>query len=162
MPGVGRENACGETARAGALEERDSKFIVVGHVELEEAGPGAVGGAYVFDWGAAGCGKAVGEVELFGDGGDGEFAEGMVDFVDADWREADGCGDFVAEDCGGCVAGIGVDKLTGDYAVAEEGGAVGKVSVGLAGIGGGVVPVEDGEFRYGRGPGGGECTSRPG
>lgn len=45
----------------------------------------------------------------------------MVDFVDSDRGDADGCGYFVAEDgrCG--VADVCIDELTGDYAVAVEG-----------------------------------------
>lgn len=46
----------------------------------------------------------------------------------------------MAEYLGGCVALVGVDELVGDYAVAVEGLAVGKVRVGHAGVGGGVEP----------------------
>ena len=72
------------------------------HVELEKARPGPVCGADVFDRGTACCGQAVGEFQLAGDFCDGGFAGCVVDFVDADGREADGCVDFVPEDgrCG--------------------------------------------------------------
>lgn len=86
----------------GPCEERDCQFVVVRHVELVEAWGGAVCGGDGFYGGAAGGGEAVGEVELFGDGGDGEFAERVVDFVYSDWSEADGGGDWVVElDYGG-------------------------------------------------------------
>lgn len=64
-------------------------------IELVEARAGAVGGGDGFDGGRAGGGEAVRQVELFGDGGDGEFAVGVVDFVYAYGGEADGGGDFV-------------------------------------------------------------------
>jgi len=73
------------------------------------------------DWVGAGGRKAVREVEFFGDGGDGDLASGVVDFVYANGGEADRGGDFVAKDCGGGVADISIDELSGDDAVAEEG-----------------------------------------
>ena len=82
----------------GAGEEGDGELVVVGHVELVEAAAVAVGSSDILDRGGAGGGEAVGEVELFGDGGDGELAVFVVDFVDADGGEADGRADFVAED----------------------------------------------------------------
>lgn len=141
LPGVGREDAGGEAGREGAREQRDGQLVVVRHVELEEAGAGAVGGGDGFDGGAAGRAEAVGEVELLGDARDGEFALRVVDFVDADGGEADGGGDGVPEDGGAGVAGVRVDELAGDDAVAEEGLPVGEVGVGRAGVGGGVVPA---------------------
>lgn len=44
----------------------------------------------------------------------------MVGFVDADWGEADGCWEFVAEDRGVHVAVVGVDEHAGDDAVPVE------------------------------------------
>ncbi len=111
------------------------------HVELEEARAGAVSFCNRFDGRGARGAKAVGEVEFFGHGCDGQFAERVVDFVDADWGEADGGGDFVAEDCGRRVAKVSVDELAGDDSVSEEGLTVGEVGVGLTGVGGGIVPV---------------------
>ena len=140
LPRVGREDAGRKARVESALEQRHGQFVVVRHVELVEPGTVAIGGGDVFDRGAAGGAEAVGQVELFGHGGDGQFAEGVVDFVDADGGEADGGGDFVPEDGGAGVAGVGVDELAGDDAVAEEGLAVGEVGVGEAGVGGGVVP----------------------
>lgn len=73
----------------------------------------------------------------------------MVDLVDADGREADGRGDGVVEDRGSCVAVVGVDELVGDYAVPEEGLPVDEVCVGLACVGGGVVPAAFAELFFG-------------
>ena len=65
----------------------------------------------------------------------------MVDLVDADGREADGCCEAVAEESAGGVALVGVDELAGDQAVAVEGLAVGEVGVGLTCVGRGVQPA---------------------
>jgi len=128
----------------------------VGHVELVEAGSLAVCFGNFLDGVRAGGGEAIGEVEFFGDGGDGDLAGGVVDFVYADRGEADGGGDLVAEDCSGGVAEVGVDELSGDDAVTVEGLAwaclaelrmvemeltVGEMGVRLASIGGGIEPV---------------------
>lgn len=131
LPGVGGEDAGGEAGLVGAFQERDGQFVVVGHVELKETRPCAVGSCDVFDRGRTGGAEAVGEVKFFGDGRNGELAVRVVDFVDADWCEAYRGGDFVPEDCGGGVAEVGVDELAGDDAMPEE---------GLAGIGGCIQP----------------------
>ena len=73
----------------------------------------------------------------------------MVDFVDANWGEADGCGHGVPEDRGRGVARVGVDELAGDDAVAIEGLAVREVGVGEACVGGGVQPAVFGQFGFG-------------
>ena len=65
----------------------------MGHVELIEAGAIAVGFGNLFDGVAAGGAESVGEIELGGYFGDGEFAVFVVYFVYADGREADGSGD---------------------------------------------------------------------
>ena len=135
LPGVGREDARGEAGFVGSFQQGDRQFVVVRHVELVESGPGAIGFCDGFDGRRAGCAEAVGQVEFFGDRCDWEFAEGVVDFVDADWCETDWCRDFVAEDCGCGVAEVGVDELPGDDSVPEEGLTVSEVGVGLAGIG---------------------------
>lgn len=70
----------------------------------------------------------------------------MVDFVYADGCEADGRGDAVSEDGGASVPGVGVDEHAWDYAVAVEGLPVYGVRVGLAGVGGSVVPPVLGEL----------------
>ena len=110
----------------------------MGHVELVEAGTIAIGLGDLFYGIAAGCAESVGEVELSGYFGDGEFAVFVVDFVYADGGEADRGGDwegglvswmdvacgeatFVAEDGGGGVAEIGIDELSGYDSVTEEG-----------------------------------------
>lgn len=108
------------------------------HVQLEEADAFAVVGERIvcltdgLDGLRARGGEAVGEVELAGYTGDGKFAGVVVDFVDANWGEADGGVDRVAPDRVGCVAGVGVDEHTGDDAVAVERLAVGGVGVGLS------------------------------
>ena len=145
----------------------------MGHVELVEAGAIAVGFGDLFDGVASCCAESVGEVELSGYFGDGEFAVFVVDFVYADGREADGSGDwevglmrvcrwyegeptFVTKDGGSGVAEIRIDELSGYDSVTEEGLPWGlsilhregsyenrticKMGVGLAGIGGSVVP----------------------
>lgn len=93
LPCIRCEDAGGEAAFVGAGEEGDGEFVVVGHVELEKTGTVAVGCGNGFDGAAAGGREAVGEVELFGDGGDGELAGGVVYFVYADGGETDGGGD---------------------------------------------------------------------
>ena len=111
------------------------------HVQLVEAGGLAVGFGDGFDGGGACGGEAVREVQFLGDSGDGKFAGGVVDFVDADRGESNRSGHLVAED-GGCgVPQVGVDELPRDDSVAEEGLPIGKMGVGLACVGGGIVPV---------------------
>ena len=61
---------------------------------MEEARTIAVGLGDLLDGIAAGCAESVGEVELGGYFGDGEFAVFVVDFVDADRGEADRSGDW--------------------------------------------------------------------
>lgn len=46
----------------------------------------------LFDRVAAGCAESIREVELFGDFGYWKFAIGIVDYIDADRSETDGCG----------------------------------------------------------------------
>lgn len=140
LPGVGGEDAGGEAGFVGSFQKRDGQFVVVRHVELKETRPCAIGFCDVFDGGRTGGAEAVGKVEFFGDGRDGELAVLVVDFVNADWCKAYGRGDFVAKDCGRGVAEVGVDELAGDDAMPEEGLAVGEVSVRLAGIGGCIQP----------------------
>ena len=145
----------------------------MGHVELVKAGTIAVGFSDFFNGIAACCAESVGEVELGGYFGDGEFAVFVVYFVYANGGEADGSGDwkvelmrvcrcyereptFVTKDGGSGVAEIGIDELSGYDSVTEEGlpwgllilhregsyenRTVCKMSVGLAGVGGSVVP----------------------
>ncbi len=121
LPCIGCEDADVEAGVKGAGEEGNCQLVVVGHVELVEAGALAVCFGDFLDWVGAGGRKAVREVEFFGDGGDGDLASGVVDFVYANGGEADRGGDFVAKDCGGGVADISIDELSGDDAVAEEG-----------------------------------------
>ncbi len=64
----------------------------MGHVELVEAGTIAVGLGDLFDGIATGCAESVGEVELSGYFGDGEFAVLVVDFIYTNGGEADGSG----------------------------------------------------------------------
>lgn len=125
LPRVGCEDAGGKAGLEGPGEERDRELVVVRHVELVEAGAFAVGGRDVFDGCAARGAEAVGEVELFGDLSDGQFAQRVVDFVDADRRKADWRRHFVPEDRRRRVPDVGVDELAGDDAVPEEGLAVG-------------------------------------
>ena len=66
------------------------------HVELVEAGTIAVGFSDLFDGIAAGGAESVGEVELGGYFGDGEFAVFVVDLVYADGGETDRRGDWEA------------------------------------------------------------------
>ena len=65
----------------------------MGHVELIEAGTIAVGFGDFFDGIAASGAESVGEVELGGYFGDGEFAVFVIDFVYANGGETDGSGD---------------------------------------------------------------------
>lgn len=53
----------------------------------------------------------------------------------------EGSGTFMSEDGGAGVADVCVDELAGDDLVAVEGLTIGEVGVGLAGVGGGIVPV---------------------
>ena len=67
------------------------------HVELVEAGTIAVGFGDFFDGIATSGAKSVGEVELGGYFGDGEFAVFVIDFVYADGGETNGSGDCEGE-----------------------------------------------------------------
>lgn len=117
-------------------------------VQLEEPRGFTICSTNVLDRLAAGGGEAVGQIELFGNFGDGQLAGGVVDFVDAYGGKPDGSGDFVAEDFGGDVTRVGVDEHAWDDAVAVEGLAVGEVGGGHAGVGGGVVPAAFGEALF--------------
>ena len=120
LPGVGCEDADVEAGVEGAGEEGDCQLVIVGHVELVETRGLAVCFGDFLNGVGAGCGEAVWEVEFFGDSSYGNLSGGVVDFVDADWGEAEGRGDFMAKDCRGSVADVGVHQLSGDDAMAEE------------------------------------------
>ena len=111
------------------------------HVQLEKSWTLSIRLSYGLNRLRSGGGKAVRDIEFLRDGRNGEFSEGVVALVYADGRDADWSGDFVAEDGGAGGARVGVDELAGDYAVSEESLAVREVRVGLAGVGGSVVPV---------------------
>ena len=93
LPRIRRQDAGVKPRFPRAGQEGNRELVIVRHVELVEAGTVAVGRADGFD-GRGACGReAVGQVELFGNGCDGEFTERVVDFVYADGGEANGCGD---------------------------------------------------------------------
>ena len=94
LPCISREHADVEAGIECAREEGDGQFVVVGHVELVEAGTIAIGLGDLFDGVAAGCTESVGEVELGGYFGDREFAVFVVDFIYADGGKADWGGDW--------------------------------------------------------------------
>ena len=77
--------------------------------------------------------------------GDGKFAFGVVNLVDSNGRETDGCGAFMAKEGRGGVSEVGVNELMWDDAVAEEGLAVCEVGVGEAGVAFGVRAAARGE-----------------
>lgn len=135
LPGIGGEDHGIEPGLPGAVEQGDGQLVVVRHVQLEEARSVPVGCADVFDRCAARRGQTVGEVEFARDLGDGDLALVVVDFVDADRCEPDGCGYLVAEDFGGCIPQVRVYQLVGDDPVAVEGLSVGQVSIGHACVG---------------------------
>ena len=47
----------------------------------------------------------------------------------------------MAEDGGAGISEVGVDELAGNDAMAEEGLSICEVSIGKAGVGGGIVPM---------------------
>ena len=71
LPRICSQDASIETGLKRSREEGDGEFVVVGHVELVEAQALTVGFADFLDRAGAGSGETVGEVQLFGDGGDG-------------------------------------------------------------------------------------------
>ena len=85
----------------------------MGHVELVEAGTIAVGFGNLFDRIAAGCAESVGEVELGGYFGDGEFAVFVIDFVYANRGEANRGRDWKAGLTRGVVGGMRRGYLCG-------------------------------------------------
>lgn len=96
LPGVCCEEAGREAGVVGALEQAQGQLVIVRHVELKESGCailvgglGVVGAADVFDRSGARGRETVGQVELACHCGDGEFAQGVVDLIDADGSEAD-------------------------------------------------------------------------
>ena len=109
LPRIRSQNTRCKPGLVRARQQAKGQLVVVGHVELVEAGAGGVGGGDGLDGGTARSGEAVGEVELGGGAGDGEFALRVVDGVDADGGEADGGGDKAVEDCRGGGTGVGVD-----------------------------------------------------
>lgn len=111
----------------GAREQRDRQLVIMRLIQLEKPRSLPISSAYVLYRLTASRGQAVRQIQFFGDFGDGQFARGVIDFVNPNGREADGRGDFVSENCGCCVAGVGVDEHARDYAVAVEGLAVGEV-----------------------------------
>jgi len=104
------------------------------NVKLEESRAFAVRSTDV-SYGIGTCGReAVWQIQFLRDLCDREFAAGVVNLVDADWGEANVCGDFVAEDGGLGAASVGVDEHAWDDSVAVEGLSVCEVGVGLAGV----------------------------
>ena len=78
-----------------------------------------------------------------------ELTGGVVDPIDADRGEADGCCELVTEEgCSG-VTDVGVDELARDDLVAVEGCTVGGVCPAYAGIAGGIVPAAFTEAFFG-------------
>jgi hypothetical protein len=130
-------------------EQGNRQLIVVRLVQLEKPRAFAISFPDVLNRLAASCGQAVRQIKLFGYFCHGELAEWVVDFVDADGREADGRGNFVSKDLGGGVALVGVLQHARDDAVAVEGLSVGEVCGGHACVGGGVVPAAFGELFFG-------------
>ena len=65
----------------------------------------------------------------------------MIDLIYTDRSEADGGTDFLAEDGGFGVPDVGIDEHTRNNTVSVEGLSISEMSVGLAGVGGGVVPI---------------------
>ena len=53
----------------------------------------------------------------------------MVDFVDTDRGESNGGGDFMTEDGSRGITEIGVNELSRDDPVAEEGLSIGEVGI---------------------------------
>lgn len=94
MPCIGCEHADVEAGVESAGEQGDGQFIVVGHVELIEAGTIAIGLGDLLDGIAARCAESVGEVELSRYFGDRKFAIFVVDFVYADGGKANRGGDW--------------------------------------------------------------------
>jgi hypothetical protein len=146
LPRVEGQNTGAETGLVSPRQQRNRQLIIVRQVQLEEPRSFTIGFADIFDRLAARCRQAVRQVQFFGDFRHGQFACGVVDFVDADGSEADGRRDFVAEDGGRGVAVVGVAQHSRDDAVAVEGLSVCEVGGGHAGVGGGVVPAAFGEF----------------
>ena len=140
LPGVGCEDANVKAGFVGSGEERYCKFVVVGHVELVEAGALTVGFGDCFDRVGASGRETVREIQFLGDGSDGDFAGWVIDLVNADRGETDRGRHFMAEDSGRGVTEISIDELPGDDTVAEEGLSIGEVGIGLTGIGGSIIP----------------------
>jgi hypothetical protein len=108
--------------RDSSLEDRNSQFIIVRQVQLEEADRGIVVGTLNFDsflglssgivrssnildGTRASCAQAVWESQFTGNFRHGELALGMVDLVDANRREPNRGGHLVAEEGGGLSVG---------------------------------------------------------
>ena len=140
-----------------AFEQADGQFVVVGHVELEKASgavPGTlnlgrvgthctfvIGRGDIFDRRTARRAQSIHEAQLACDFCNRQLALGMVDLVDSDRGEPDGCSAFMSKQRGGCVTVVGVDELGGDDTVAEEGLTVCEVGVREAGVAFGVRPT---------------------
>lgn len=72
--------------------------------------------------------------------GDTDLTGGMVDLVDTDRRESDGCRELVAKKSRGRVTRVGVDEHPRDDLMAVEGGSIGIVRPVDAGVAGRIVP----------------------
>ena len=138
LPGVGREDADVKSRFVGSGEERNGKFVVVGHVELVEAGTLTVGFGDCFDGVGASGRETVREIQFLGDSSNGDFASRVIDFINANRGETDGGGHFVAKDSGCGITEISINKLPGDDTVAEEGLSIGEVGIGLTSVGGSI------------------------
>lgn len=141
LPCVHRENAGREARVDCPFQQRDGKLVVVWHVKLEKATSFSVRLAHILNARRASRAQAVWQVQLFRNLRYGQLAIRVVDFVDADGCKADWCADLVAPDLVLGVTLVGVDEHARDDLVAEEGLAIGEVSVGLAGIARSVEPT---------------------
>jgi len=132
LPCIKRQYTRREPTLMRPRQQRYRQLVVMRHIELEEPGPFPVRGTNIFDRIRACGGQTIWQIQLFRDFRYRQLPEGVVDLVDADGREANGCADFVPENRGFRVPCVRVNEHLWNYAVAVEGLSVCEVCVGLS------------------------------
>lgn len=116
LPCIDCQDASREARIVRSCQQRDGEFVIVQHVQLKEARAFAIRLCHGFDGLGARGAEAAGQIQLFGDFGDGQLALGVANLVDADGREADRCEDLVGPDLGAGVPLVGIYQHARDDA----------------------------------------------
>lgn len=119
-PGIGGQHARIEARVPGTLHHGNCLFIIMALIQLEEPWAVSIGFSDVLDAVAASRRKAIGQIQFFCNFCHRELTGGMIDTVDANGSKTNRRRDFVAEDLGGRVPGVGINQGSRHDAMAEK------------------------------------------